>query len=66
MTEQFRVEIDANVCIGSGTCEAIDPSVFEVGDDGVAVLVEGAAADEETLRRAAESCPSGAIRIVGE
>ena len=59
-----RVEIDKGLCIGSGTCEALDPKVFQVGDDGIAYLVDGATADESLLHEAAASCPSGAITVV--
>jgi ferredoxin len=60
------VEIDKGLCIGSGTCEALDPAVFQVGDDGIAYLVDGATPDEALLREAAANCPSGAISVVSE
>lgn len=65
MSETIRIEIDGHLCIGSGTCEALDPSVFQVGDDGIAVLVDGGVAGEELLRQAEGSCPSGAISVSG-
>ena len=61
-----RVEIDKGLCIGSGTCEALDPAVFQVGDDGIAYLVDDATPDEAVMREAAASCPSGAISLVSE
>ncbi len=63
MTGKISVAIDRDLCIGSGTCEAIDASVFQVGDDGIAYLVDESPSDEEILRRAEQSCPSGAIRV---
>jgi ferredoxin len=35
----MRVEVDRDVCVGSGTCELLAPEVFEVGDDGVVRLL---------------------------
>jgi ferredoxin len=59
-----RVRIDGDACVGSGTCEALAPDVFAVGDDGVAYLV--AEPDAAVAREAAERCPSAAIFVVDE
>jgi len=61
MTE-LRVTIDRTLCIGSGTCEALAPELFRVGDDGIAELVS-AEIDPATAEEAARSCPSGAISV---
>jgi ferredoxin len=34
-----KVGVDRDRCVGSGTCEALAPDVFEVGDDGVLTLL---------------------------
>ena len=62
----IKIAIDKGLCIGSGTCEALDPAVFQVGDDGIAYLVDGSVPDDAMLREAAASCPSGAISVVAE
>jgi ferredoxin len=61
-----KVEIDENVCIGAGECEFLAPSVFQVGDDGVAHVVDLSAVDLDTLKKAEAGCPSGALRLVEE
>jgi ferredoxin len=58
----LRVEIDTNVCVGSGMCEAIAPSAFRV-EDGIAVLIATDGSDPELLREAEDNCPTGAITI---
>ena len=65
MTETVRVLIDSSLCIGSGTCEALQPSIFQVGNDGIAVVLSDRV-DATVARDAAQSCPSGAISIAGE
>jgi ferredoxin len=65
VSERLHVEIDRDVCVGSGSCEALDPAIFRVGEDGVAVLLDPNG-DETTLRKAASLCPSGAIRLLND
>jgi ferredoxin len=57
-----RVEIDTNICVGSGMCEAIAPAAFRV-EDGIAVLISTDGTDLETLREAEDNCPTGAIVV---
>ena len=40
-----RVNIEEDICIGSGTCVGIAPAVFELNDEGVAQVVDPTAAD---------------------
>jgi len=58
----MAVVIDRTLCIGSGTCEALAPGLFRVGDDGIAELISGDV-DPATAEEAVRSCPSGAISI---
>lgn len=53
--------VDADLCIGAGNCVHLAPGGFELDDDGIAVPLTGA--DEERLRLAARSCPTGAIAL---
>jgi ferredoxin len=63
----MRVEVDRDVCVGSGTCELLAPDVFEVGDDGVVRLLqpEPGQPDEDAARDAVAQCPTGALRLAG-
>ena len=58
----YRISIDRSLCNGHGVCEAIAPDVFELGDDGLAVLRTGVSEDE-AVRDACSNCPTGAISI---
>ncbi|MBR3362730.1 MAG: ferredoxin [Bacilli bacterium] len=57
----MKVEVNKDLCIGCGSCVAIDPETFEFNDDGIAQ----AKTDEvsEGAREAAEACPVEAISI---
>lgn len=61
-----QVEIDREACMGSGNCMFWAPGVFDLDDDGVAVVCGDTAGHEEQVRLAAKNCPTSAIRIGGE
>jgi ferredoxin len=58
----YRISIDRSLCSGYGVCESIAPAVFELGDDGLAVLRAGVSEDD-AVQEACDSCPMGAISI---
>ena len=58
----YRITIDRSICNGYGVCESIAPDVFELGDDGLAVVRTGTSEDE-AVQEACDSCPAGAISI---
>jgi len=59
MTKQ--VKVDKTKCIGCGTCAALAPKSFKIGDDGKAEAINPAGDDEETVQRAVDGCPVSAI-----
>ena len=62
-TVQITLEVDK--CIGSGSCEMLAPEVFEVGEDGLAELLDATPGSEmeSKCRAAEESCPTQAISV---
>jgi ferredoxin len=60
-----RVVVDRDRCVGSGSCEALAPAVFEVDDDGVLTLLRPEPADEELseVRDAVQACPTQALTL---
>ena len=60
----FRIEIDKDVCIGSGTCVASAPRVFRIGESGQAEVIDQALATLEMALDAAANCPSEAIGVL--
>ena len=57
------IEIDVDVCIGSGMCVKAAPSVFAINDDNVAFVVDDAAGTPAQLLTAVDNCPTGAITV---
>jgi ferredoxin len=58
----YRISIDRSLCSGYGVSESIAPDVFELSDDGLAVVRNGMSEDE-AVREACDSCPTGAIVV---
>ena len=61
-----QITVDRERCMGSANCQFWAPDVFDIDDDGVAVVVDAAAAPRDRILLAAEGCPTGAITIAVE
>ncbi|MFM7224143.1 MAG: ferredoxin [Actinomycetota bacterium] len=57
------IVIDRAVCMGSGTCAYYAPGVFDLDDDGIAVVVDAGAQPEDAIVLAAQGCPTHAIVV---
>jgi CDGSH-type Zn-finger protein/ferredoxin len=63
MAHNLKVEVDRDVCIGSGDCVRIAPTAFALDDDDKSYVLDPESVGAETLRQAERSCPSGAITV---
>jgi ferredoxin len=63
---RIRIEVDRDLCIGSGDCVASQPDVFALDDDGKAYVLDPDAAETEDIVEAATNCPVTAIFVIGE
>ena len=61
----MKVSINTDICAGFGICLGIAPEVFELHEDGYAVVLVSVVPPEleDMVRRAASQCPSQAIAI---
>jgi ferredoxin len=59
----LRVTIDREQCMGSGNCSYWAPGVFDLDDDGIAVVSGATEGADEQIRLAAEHCPTRAISV---
>ena len=59
----MKVKINKDACITCGACAAICDEVFEIGDEGVALVKVEKVADEniDDVKEAIDGCPTGAI-----
>ncbi|HHY68888.1 MAG TPA: ferredoxin [Bacillota bacterium] len=58
-----KIRIDHDLCIGCGLCVDTCPDVFELNDEGKAVVKENAESNIECAKEAAEICATEAIEI---
>lgn len=59
----MKVRVETEICAGFGICVGICPEVFELHDDGYAIVRVDDVPEEhkDLVRRAADQCPSRAI-----
>lgn len=60
----IHIEIDRDVCMGSGNCVYEAPGAFDLDDDSISVVIDPRGAPEDKVRAAARKCPTGAITVV--
>ena len=61
----MKVHVDRDICAGFGVCLGLCPEVFELHDDGYAIVLvsEVPPEFEDAVRKAASQCPSNAISL---
>ncbi len=59
----LEISIDREACMGSGNCSFWAPGVFDLDDEGVAVVIDATAAPEQKIILAMQGCPTQAIRL---
>ena len=61
----MKVHVDTKVCAGFGVCLGLCPEVFELHDDGYAIVVvdEVPPELEDAVRQAVNQCPARAISL---
>lgn len=68
----MKITVDPDKCVGSAYCQRIAPALFDLGDDGIAFVLDsgqpGTGADTGTgaaaAREAEAACPAVAIAIL--
>ena len=58
-----RVEVDQEMCIGSGNCVEVAKGAFKLNDEDKAEVDDPTAVSLEDLRKAEEQCPVAAILV---
>lgn len=66
----MKVAINKDSCIGCGACTFIADNILQIGDDGLAEVINGKNEvpenEKENVIDAAESCPTGAVEVSEE
>ena len=68
--KKIRVKINKDMCIGCGSCSAMEPSIFEINEDSLAQIsnqyrdkvIEDKAIISKVLE-IRDLCPNGAIEV---
>ena len=60
---RYSIEIDRDVCMGSGVCVVYAARTFDIDDDTKSTVVDPAGDPLEQIRAAAAGCPTGAITV---
>jgi ferredoxin len=63
-----KVHVNPQVCAGFRVCLGICPEVFDLHDDGYAIVLVSEVPPEleDAVRQAVSQCPSGAISLSDE
>jgi ferredoxin len=59
----FSIEVDRELCIGSGVCIAYAGGTFDHDLEGKAIVRSPSSDALDTIRSAVEGCPMGALRL---
>ena len=61
----MKITVDRDRCVGSAYCQRIAPATFDLGDDGIAVVLDAdvAVPRAAAAREAEADCPSMAISV---
>jgi ferredoxin len=57
------IRVDTDTCMGSGNCSFWAPGTFELGEDGVAVVIDPDGDPEDKIVVATKGCPTQAIGV---
>jgi ferredoxin len=59
----LEISINRDACMGSGNCSFWAPGVFDLDDEGIAIVVDSAGQPEDKVILAAQGCPTHAITV---
>jgi ferredoxin len=59
----LEIKIDRESCMGSGNCSFWAPGVFDLDDDGIAIVTDPTGAPDDKIVLAAQGCPTQAITV---
>jgi len=60
-TKKYRIKVDRNLCIGAASCVALAMKTFALDSENKAIVLDEAGDSPESIKLAAESCPTKAI-----
>lgn len=61
---KYKVKVIRDLCIGAASCVALSPTVFDLDEEGKAIIVATPDDTPENIVMAAQSCPVKAVIVV--
>ena len=62
-----KIEVDRDLCIGAESCVVVAPDVFEMDEENIAILKDGAPlSNPNHIMESAQACPVAAILLFDE
>lgn len=59
----YKIKVDRELCIGAASCVALAPEIFEMDNQGIAIITDPDGSLYGAMLQAAQSCPTNAIII---
>lgn len=59
----YKIKVDRELCIGAASCVALAPEIFQLDNEGIAIITDPDGTLFEALMDAAKSCPTNAIIV---
>ena len=60
----YQLKVDRKKCISAASCVAIAPKSIQLDDEEIASIIYQDCESDETKLLAAQSCPTGAIKVI--
>ena len=57
-----KIIIDKTKCMGCGSCAALAPKSFKMGDNGKAQVINPVGDDDAVVKSAIDGCPVSAMK----
>ena len=61
-----KIEVDRDACISVASCVDIAPEVFELDDEGKAIIKDPKGNPDDVILESAQSCPVNAVILYDE
>jgi ferredoxin len=63
----MKVSVDRELCEAHGVCMSIDPTIFDLGDDDLLVIVNDEPSEDKrsAIEQAVIRCPRQALSLQG-
>lgn len=59
----YTIEIDREICMGSGVCTVYAAATFEIDDETKSTVADPAGDPLDRIQMAAQACPTRAITV---